>query len=95
MTILCQGNFKKLTEKLIKLILYHQELFKKIQSLDTFGTQSVIQQLTMIYAHFYVGEKKSGGFNHFIYKEIMRSSNQGQIYLWDSKQTSNFNKSRM
>jgi hypothetical protein len=48
----------------------------------------------MIYAHFYVG-KKSGDFKHWIYKEIKPYSNQGQIYLWDSKQTSNFNQSRM
>jgi hypothetical protein len=40
-------------------ILYHQELLKKRQSLDTFGTQSVIQKSTMIYAHFYVGQKKA------------------------------------
>jgi hypothetical protein len=39
-------------------ILYHQEVLKKRQSLDTFGIQSVIQELSTIYAHFYVGEKK-------------------------------------
>jgi hypothetical protein len=31
---------------------------KKRQIQDTFGAQSVIQELSMIYAHFYVGEKK-------------------------------------
>lgn len=44
---------------------------------------------------FLRGREKNGGFQHWIYKEIKLYSNQGQIYLWDSKQTSNFNKSRM
>jgi len=45
------------------VIVYHQEVLKKRHSLDTFRTQSVIQELTMIYAHFYVGEKNAAVSN--------------------------------
>jgi hypothetical protein len=57
-------GLKKLTKNDKTVILYHQELLKKRQRLDTFGTQSEIQEFTMIYAHFYVGEKKIGDFKH-------------------------------
>jgi hypothetical protein len=63
MTILCQGDLKKKKNEDKTVILYQQEMLKKRQRLDTFGTQSEIQEFTMIYAHFYVG-KKSGDFKH-------------------------------
>jgi hypothetical protein len=76
-------------------ILYHQELLKKRQSLDIFGTQSVIQELTMIYAHFYVGEKRVMVSNTDSTKKSISIIFKVNIYLWDSKQTSNFNKFRL
>lgn len=49
MIILCQGDLNEQTEKLVRLLinLYHRELLKQRQSLDTFCAQSIIQGLIL------------------------------------------------